>query len=240
MGRSAFQRVLSSAMPRSTLGAQAADQLVASRGVRMQMAILDRSVDAGTGAVVALVGQRRPPQQRGRGVQRAEEAGAPGGGQVVGGAGFDRRDRHREPLGVAHDLHVAAVGVVLAGVPQVMAGVGVDRSAPVGGEQRAVQRHVGPAGGLTGLDHLVQVRCLGGEHVDAFVQIAVAGGDRDPGIGGEQLHVGVLAEPAQHQDRLSPGRGGAGADAVPRRSRSAASSAVSSVAVSAGTSRVAE
>src|SRR3954454_2885864 len=30
----------------------------------------------------------------------------------------------------------------------------------------------------------MQVRCLGGEHVDAFVQVTVAGGDRDAGVGG--------------------------------------------------------
>ena len=117
--------------------------------------------------VVALVGQRGQAQQGGRGMQRAQEAGGPGCGQVMRRAGLDVGNRHRMPVGVADDLHVAAVGPVLAGVPQVMAGVGVDRAAPVGGDQRAVQRHVGPAGGLAALEHLVQVRCLGGEHVDA-------------------------------------------------------------------------
>jgi hypothetical protein len=68
-----------------------------------------------------------------------------------------------------------------------MTGLRVGRAAPVGGDQRAVQRHVGPAGGLAGLKDLMQVRCLGGKHVDAFVQIAVAGGERDPGVGGEHL-----------------------------------------------------
>jgi hypothetical protein len=72
---------------------------------------------------------------------------------------------------------------------------------------------VGPAGGLAGLKDPVQIRCLGGEHVDALVQVAVAGGQRDPSVGGEHPHVGVLAKPAQHQDRLVSGRGGAGADA---------------------------
>jgi hypothetical protein len=83
--------------------------------------------------------------------------------------GSTSQDRHRKAGRVADDLHGAAVGVVLAGVPQVMAGVGVDRAAAVGGDQGAIQRHVGPAGGLAGLKDLVQVRCLGGEHVDAFV-----------------------------------------------------------------------
>jgi hypothetical protein len=61
------------------------------------------------------------------------------------------------------------MGSVLAGVPQVMAGVGVDRAAAVGADEGAVQRHVGPAGGPAALEHLVQIRCLGGEHVDALV-----------------------------------------------------------------------
>jgi hypothetical protein len=42
----------------------------------VQVAALGRSQHAGTGAVVALVGQRGQPQQGGRGVQRAEETGA--------------------------------------------------------------------------------------------------------------------------------------------------------------------
>ena len=35
---------------------------------------------------------------------------------------------------------------------------------------------------------------------------------RGTGVGGEDLHVGVLAKPPQYQDRLGAGRGGAGAD----------------------------
>ena len=72
---------------------------------------------------------------------------------------------------------------------------------------------MGPARGLAGLEHLVQVRCPGGEHVDAVVQVAVAGGHRDGEVAGEDLHVGVVAEPAQHQQRLVAGGGGAGAEA---------------------------
>src|SRR3954471_1276217 len=75
------------------LGAQTADELVAGEVVRVQVAALGRRQHAGTGAVVALVGQRGQTQQSGRGVQRAEEAGDAGGGQVVGRAGLDVGDR---------------------------------------------------------------------------------------------------------------------------------------------------
>src|SRR4051794_11869190 len=109
--------------PAFTLGAQAADELVAGEVVRVQVAALGRRQHAGTGTVVALVGQRGQAQQGSRGVQRAEEAGGTGSGQVVRRAGLHVGDRDRMPVGVADDLHGAAVGSVLAGVPQVMAGV---------------------------------------------------------------------------------------------------------------------
>src|SRR3954470_10172145 len=88
------------------LGAQTADELVAGEVVRVQVAALGRRQHAGPGAVVALVGQRGQAQQGSRGVERAEEAGGPGGGQVVRAAGLDVRDRDRMPVGVADDLHV--------------------------------------------------------------------------------------------------------------------------------------
>src|SRR3954453_19446860 len=50
------------------LGAQTADELVAGEVVRVQVAALGRRQHAGTGAVVALVGQRGQTQQGGRGV----------------------------------------------------------------------------------------------------------------------------------------------------------------------------
>jgi hypothetical protein len=72
---------------------------------------------------------------------------------------------------------------------------------------------VGPSLGLAGLEHLVQVGCLGSEHVDAFVQRGVTGGRRHSGVPGQGGHAGVFTEPAQHQDRLGAAGGGAGANA---------------------------
>src|SRR3954466_13690813 len=57
------------------LGTQAADEVIASEVVRMQVAALGRGQHAGTGAVVALVGQRGQAQEGSRGVHRAEKAG---------------------------------------------------------------------------------------------------------------------------------------------------------------------
>ena len=70
-----------------------------------------------------------------------------------------------------------------------------------------------PAGGSSGLEHLMQVGGSLGEHVDALVQVAVAGGRRDAGVARQGGHVGVLAKPAQDQDGLLAGGGGAGAEA---------------------------
>jgi hypothetical protein len=113
---------------------------------------------------------------------------------------------------IAEDLHVSAVGAVLARAPQVMAGVGVGGSAAVGGDERAVEHDVAPAGGPALLEHGVQVGGSGGQHADALVQVAVAGGRRDSGVAGQGGHAGVLPVPAQHQDRLGAAGGGAGAD----------------------------
>src|SRR3954453_22295042 len=109
----------------------------------MQAATLGWGQHAGTGAVVALVGQRGQAQQGSCGMQRAEEAGGSGGSQVMGRAGLDVRDRDRVPVWVADDLHVAAVDVMLAGEPQVMTGVGVLHSAAVGADEGCRRRSRG-------------------------------------------------------------------------------------------------
>src|SRR3954454_25150049 len=74
--------------PAFALSAQTADELVAGEVVRMQVAALGRGQHAGTGTVVALVGQAGQAQQGGRGVQCAEEPGDEGGGEVVGRSGL--------------------------------------------------------------------------------------------------------------------------------------------------------
>jgi len=52
----------------------------------------------------------------GSGIQRAETMGA-GGGDVVDAARFDRSGPGGEPSWVGDDLHVGALGFVLAGLP---------------------------------------------------------------------------------------------------------------------------
>src|SRR3712207_2961275 len=116
-------------------------------------------------------------------------------------------------VGGAYARHVAAVRLLLAGETQVVAGIGILGPAPVGADEGAVEDDMGPAGGLAGLEHRVQVRGGRGEHVDALVQIPAAGCGGHPGIAGQGGHAGVLPEPAQHQQRLGGGRGGARAHA---------------------------
>src|SRR4051812_49854798 len=114
----------------------------------MQAATLGWGQHAGTGAVVALVGQRGQAQQGSCGMQSAEEAGGSGVSQVMGRAGLHIGDCDLMPVGVADDLYVAAVLSVFAGILHVMAVVGVLRSAALVADEGAVDGDVGPAGGL--------------------------------------------------------------------------------------------
>ncbi len=65
-----------------------------------------------------------------------------------------------------------------------MAGLGAGGD-PVGGHQRAVQAQESQAGGVRSVENIVQVRRVGGDGVQALVQIAVGGGDADPGVTGQ-------------------------------------------------------
>lgn len=65
----------------------------------VKAAALGRGRDAGAGSVVALVGQRGQSQQGGRGVERAEKAGGPDGGDVVCRSGLDVKDCDGDPSG---------------------------------------------------------------------------------------------------------------------------------------------
>ena len=102
----------------------------------------------------------------------------------MGRAGADLRDPQREAAGVAQDLHAAAEGVVFAGVPPVMAALGAGGH-PVGRDQRAVQAEEGQAGSASMGQHGAQGGRVRGDHVERFVQVAVGGGDADPGVCGQ-------------------------------------------------------
>ncbi|MGI5254086.1 hypothetical protein [Actinacidiphila glaucinigra] len=86
--------------------------------------------------------------------------------------------------------------------PQVVA-VLADPGDAVGLDQRAVQDHVGHALAPAAVQDLVQVRGLGGENVDAFVEVPVAGGLGDAGVAGQAVHAAAFAEPAQDQHGLT-------------------------------------
>lgn len=94
---------------------------------------------------------------------------------------------------------------MLRGVPGVhlfARGAQVGAGDAVALDQRAVQEQMVhallPALGKDS----VQVRGLFGQDVDAFVQVAVAGGLRNTRIPGQAVHTRAVAEPAQHQHRL--------------------------------------
>ena len=169
------------------------------------MRVLGRDFDADARSGVALVRQRGQPQ-RSRPVQRRQGVGARGG-DVMGRAGLHRSGPHRKTSVIGQDLHVAAKGPVPTGVPQVVAGLGASGD-PVSADQGPVQadeRLAVPA------EPVQDVGDLGGslgDHLQGLVQVAVAGGLRDPGVAGQGPHIGAVLEPPQHQDGLAPGRAG--------------------------------
>jgi hypothetical protein len=71
-----------------------------------QPAALGRRVHADTGSVVALVGQRGQPEEGGRGVQRAEEAGGAGGGEVMRSPRLHAFKRLRTRYEQRADIHL--------------------------------------------------------------------------------------------------------------------------------------
>lgn len=113
------------------------------------------------------------------------------GGEIVGGTGFDVGCPQRGAVRRGEELYVAAEALVLAGVPGVDLGALDAWRCPgraVGLDQGAVQDHVILPFLSVAFQHLVQVWGLGSQDIDAFVQVAVAGGLRDAGITGQAVH----------------------------------------------------
>jgi len=109
---------------------------------------------------------------------------------------------------------------VLARVPGIhllALGVHVGAGDTVRLDERPVQDDVADPLALTFLQDLVEIGCLGCEDVDGLVEVAVAGGLRDPGVAGQTVHAAALAEPAQHHDRLAERAQRAGALRCPQR-----------------------
>ncbi len=128
-----------------------------------------------------------------------------GGSQIVGAARHRVGDPQGEPVRGGDELDVRAESAVFSGVPQMDRGaLGADGGVgdAVGGDQGAVDDDVGSARGEAFTQHVGKFRRLGGEHVDAFVEVPVAGGDRDAGIACQGRDRCALPEPAQYQHRV--------------------------------------
>jgi hypothetical protein len=95
-----------------------------------------------------------------------------GSGDVMGRSGFGGADAFGIAGRACEDLHVAAVPVVFAGVPEIVARLGLPARTDRG-EQRPVQAHKLPALFLAVCRDVVQIRDMNGDHVERFVQIAV-------------------------------------------------------------------
>jgi hypothetical protein len=97
--------------------------------------------------------------------------------------------------------------VVLAGIPPVVAALGVGGH-PVGRDERAVQADERQPGGVGPGEHVGQVGGVFGGNVERFVQIAVGGGDAQPGLDGQRAQIQSMPQPAQHEHDLDVHRAG--------------------------------
>ena len=94
----------------------------------------------------------------------------------------------------------------LAGVPQVDGlALGADGflPAPVGGDDFAVQDHMGQAVVVGPFQRLTQIGGQVRQDGDELLQVAVGGGPRDAMVTGERVGAGAVAEPPQPQYRLA-------------------------------------
>ena len=78
----------------------------------------------------------------------------PGGSDVAGRARFERAGLHRVAGVIGQHLDVGAEGLVLAGVPHVVAGIAIGRGDPVGADEGPIQAAEGLAVMLHALDDL--------------------------------------------------------------------------------------
>jgi geranyl diphosphate 2-C-methyltransferase len=187
-------------------GAQVPDQGIRGAGFGVEglfglaLGAADRDVDTDACADVALVGEGR--QTAGGGLVQGGQDVDAGGGDVGCGAGLDVGDPQRGAVRGGQELHVAAECLVFLAEPQVVAVV-PDACEAVGFDECAVEDHVRHALLPAAVEDVVQVGGLVGQDIDAFVEVAVAGGLGDAGVAGQAVHAATLAEPAQNQHGLT-------------------------------------
>lgn len=91
----------------------------------------------------------------------------------------------------------------------------------VGGDQGTVEDDVTKTGMPGSVKGLVQVGGLGGQDLDALVEVPVSRGGRDVGVAGELADTGAVTEPAQDQHCLVEASQPLTPRGVPRLRRSA-------------------
>ena len=78
-----------------------------------------------------------------------------------------------------------------------------------GGNQGAVETEERRAVGMLFVEDLVEVGCVVGDHVESFMEVAVAGGLRQAMVPGQEMDGCCVAHPATEHDRLGPAGGSA-------------------------------
>ena len=125
----------------------------------------------------------------------------------MGRAGLHGRGPHREASVIGQDLHVAAEGLVLTRVPQVVAGLGAGCD-PVSAHQGAVQADERLASAPEPVQDVGDIGRPLGNDLQGLMQVPVGGGLRDTGVAGQGPHISAVLEPPQHHNGLDPGGGG--------------------------------
>ena len=118
----------------------------------------------------------------------------------MGAARLHGRNPHRPPISIGEELDQSAVLTVLSGIPAVTStGPVVDA---VRGDEGTVQQQMFYRLLYRVGDDVGQVECLGGEHVEGFVQVSVDAGKTDGVVAGQVSDHGALAHEPRQQDRL--------------------------------------
>lgn len=124
------------------------------------------------------------------------------GTQLRDRSGFGIEDAQRAACGIGKELDVGAVVVLVRRVPHIGTAL-TWLGAPGSSEDLAFEDGQRLVPVTQFAQHLLQLRGLGGEYVDAFVYVTIGGGQADGMVAGQGIGTAAVTEPAQDHHRLT-------------------------------------